>query len=372
MANKKISELTSFPSALSTDEIPVNRSGMNGKIAVSTLVAVGAVPTSRTISTTSPLSGGGDLTANRTLSIAQATASVNGYLSSANWSTFNGKQDAIAHLEYSNTDLTIWNNGKGNVNLNTSFGLSALRSNTVGDNNTAIGTNVLYTNSIGTSNTGVGSNALYANTGTGNTAIGTSSLASNIGGNLNTSLGVNANTGNTIGNNTVAIGAYASNSGNEGNSVLIGKDSALYTVGGLNVAMGSSALRGSVVSASASSNVAIGYNSMFTVTTASNNVAVGFESLKANTTGSTNIAIGVNALITNTTGARNTAIGADTNSGNFGNSIILGAGATATGNNQFVVGSTAYNAGSVTTETNTSSQVWNVIINGVARKILLA
>lgn len=372
MANKKISELTSFPSALSTDEIPVNRSGMNGKIAVSTLVAVGAVPTSRTISTTSPLSGGGDLTANRTLSIPQASSSVNGYLSSANWSTFNGKQDTIAHLEYSNTDLTLWNNGKGNISLNTSFGLSALRSNTTGDNNTAIGTQVLYTNSIGTSNTGVGSNALYANTGTGNTAIGTSSLASNIGGNLNTSLGVNANTGNTTGSNTVAIGAYASNSGNDGNSVLIGKDSALYTVGALNVAMGSSALRGSVASASASGNVALGYNSMFTVTTAADNVAVGFESLKATTTGGSNVAIGVSALTANTTGTRNTAIGANTISGNFSNSTILGAGATATANNQFVVGSSVYNAGAVTSEVNSSTQVWNVIINGVARKILLA
>jgi len=49
------------------------------------------VPTTRTISTTAPLSGGGDLSANRTLSITQATTSTDGYLSSANWNTFNGK-----------------------------------------------------------------------------------------------------------------------------------------------------------------------------------------------------------------------------------------------------------------------------------------
>jgi hypothetical protein len=53
------------------------------------------VPTTRTISTTSPLSGGGDLSANRTLSIAQATTSTDGYLSSTDWNTFNGKQDAL-------------------------------------------------------------------------------------------------------------------------------------------------------------------------------------------------------------------------------------------------------------------------------------
>jgi len=53
------------------------------------------VPTTRTISTTSPLSGGGDLSANRTLSITQANTSTNGYLSATDWNTFNGKQTAL-------------------------------------------------------------------------------------------------------------------------------------------------------------------------------------------------------------------------------------------------------------------------------------
>ena len=66
------------------------------------------VPTTRTISTTAPLSGGGDLSANRTLSIAQATTSVSGYLSSTDWSTFNGKQAAItgAATTITTADLT--------------------------------------------------------------------------------------------------------------------------------------------------------------------------------------------------------------------------------------------------------------------------
>jgi hypothetical protein len=54
-----------------------------------------AVPTTRTISTTAPLSGGGDLSANRTLSIPQATTSVDGYLTRTNFNTFNGKQAAL-------------------------------------------------------------------------------------------------------------------------------------------------------------------------------------------------------------------------------------------------------------------------------------
>jgi hypothetical protein len=55
------------------------------------------VSTSRTLSTTAPLSGGGDLSANRTLSISQSTTSTDGYLSSTDWNTFNGKQNALVN-----------------------------------------------------------------------------------------------------------------------------------------------------------------------------------------------------------------------------------------------------------------------------------
>lgn len=48
-----------------------------------------------TIATTSPLTGGGDLSANRTLSISQSNGSTNGYLSSTDWTTFNNKQNAL-------------------------------------------------------------------------------------------------------------------------------------------------------------------------------------------------------------------------------------------------------------------------------------
>jgi hypothetical protein len=54
-------------------------------------LATNAVIPTRTIATTAPLTGGGDLSANRTLAITQATTSTDGYLSSTDWSTFNGK-----------------------------------------------------------------------------------------------------------------------------------------------------------------------------------------------------------------------------------------------------------------------------------------
>lgn len=62
---------------------------LNGKQASGSYVT-----TARTLSTSAPLSGGGDLSANRTLGITQANGSTDGYLSSTDWNTFNNKQPA--------------------------------------------------------------------------------------------------------------------------------------------------------------------------------------------------------------------------------------------------------------------------------------
>lgn len=66
----------------------------------------GYVPTTRTISTTSPLTGGGDLSANRTIAIPQANGSTNGYLSSSDWTTFNNKQAAGNYITALTGDVT--------------------------------------------------------------------------------------------------------------------------------------------------------------------------------------------------------------------------------------------------------------------------
>ncbi len=63
------------------------------------------VPTSRTIATTSPLLGGGDLSANRTISIPVASSGANGYLSSTDWTTFNNKMDDSAAIDLPNYQL---------------------------------------------------------------------------------------------------------------------------------------------------------------------------------------------------------------------------------------------------------------------------
>jgi hypothetical protein len=118
-------------------------------------------------------------------------------------------------------------------------------------------------------------------------------------------------------------------------------------------------------------NTVVGSQAMIQAGLSNQNTAIGFGSLYFNASDG-NTAIGSGSLSDNTIGAYNSSLGANTLSGDFSGSVILGADAAATGDNQFVVGSATYNAGSVTAESNVSANVWNVIINGVARKILLA
>jgi len=60
-------------------------------LVASDIPALPYVPTSRTVGTTGPLSGGGALSSDLTLSIALANTSTDGYLSSTDWNTFNNK-----------------------------------------------------------------------------------------------------------------------------------------------------------------------------------------------------------------------------------------------------------------------------------------
>jgi hypothetical protein len=78
-----------------TGTLPIANGGTGATTAAAARTALGVPSSATTISTSSPLSGGGDLSTNRTLSISQSSGTVNGFLSSTDWSTFNGKQNAI-------------------------------------------------------------------------------------------------------------------------------------------------------------------------------------------------------------------------------------------------------------------------------------
>jgi hypothetical protein len=80
--------------------VAINRGGTGATTAITALANLGGTPLTRLISTTAPLLGGGDLTADRTLSITQASTSTNGYLSSTDWNTFNEKTGGSGTLNY--------------------------------------------------------------------------------------------------------------------------------------------------------------------------------------------------------------------------------------------------------------------------------
>jgi len=184
-----------------------------------------------------------------------------------------------------------------------------------------------------------------------NTSFGDGALKTNLGGNQNTAIGVNALTSNVGGSSNVAIG-YNALSGCLGNS---------------NLAIGPNALAIST----GTGNMAIGQSALASSTAGSANIAIGLESLNGNINGFGNTALGYRSALA-ATGSLNTVIGRSAESGAYSQSVVLGAYATATANNQFVVGSVSYNAGLVVAEVNSSTKYWSVIINGVAYKILLA
>jgi len=129
-----------------------------------------------------------------------------------------------------------------------------------------------------------------------------------------------------------------------------------------------------MINNSAGNNTAVGSNSLKLNESGEGNTAVGSFSLQNNKFGNYNTAIGSNAG-GNNTGDGNTFLGYDTQGGSmFHNyNVVIGYSAAAPpADNQFVVGSITQNAGAVTNEVNASTKVWNVYINGVAQKILLA
>jgi hypothetical protein len=118
---------------IGTDMIVNNSSvvGGNTSEALDTLAndIGGKVDTSRTINTDAPLSGGGDLSGDLTISIPKATAIDSGYLDSGDFSTFEGKQDPISLTTTgSNGPATLIGNTLNIPNYTTSTGAAVIKS----------------------------------------------------------------------------------------------------------------------------------------------------------------------------------------------------------------------------------------------------
>src|SRR5437762_6193820 len=165
-------------------------------------------------------------------------------------------------------------------------------------------------------NTAEGVGALFnlANGASSNTAVGFSALYSN-GGDNNTAVGWQALTSNTTGSDNTAVGSAA------GDSIKAGSQ---------NTAIGSSALFGAI-NASASYNTAIGFQSLYSVSTGYGNVANGWQALYSNRTGIYNTATGAEALYSNDANANNVT---DFNTATGGRALytnLSGTSNTATG-----------------------------------------
>lgn len=116
-------------------------------------------------------------------------------------------------FNFNATNKTLWNNGKGGVSTNNSFGENALGTNTTGSTNSAFGYNagklvttgsnntfvgysagggVLASNFTGSDNTLIGAGAgLYLSSGIQNTFVGNNTGASITTGSYNTIIGMN-------------------------------------------------------------------------------------------------------------------------------------------------------------------------------------
>ena len=115
-------------SADRTLSIPKATAAVDGYLAAADFTTFNnKVSTSRSISTTAPLSGGGDLSSDRTLTISQSGAGADGYLSSTDWNTFNNKV-ATSRTISTTAPLT----GGGDLSANRTFAIPQANGSTDG------------------------------------------------------------------------------------------------------------------------------------------------------------------------------------------------------------------------------------------------
>ncbi len=123
VATDSSKNLTSIPFATANTASSLVERDASGNFSAGTITASlngtasGNIAATRTISTTAPLTGGGDLSANRTFAIPQATGSVDGYLSASDWTSFNAKQSplTLGNLSDAGTDGISITGGTGAV-----------------------------------------------------------------------------------------------------------------------------------------------------------------------------------------------------------------------------------------------------------------
>jgi hypothetical protein len=285
-----------------------------GGAGVGTVTSVAAITLGTTGTDLSSTVATGTTTPVITLQVPTASAANRGALSSADWSTFNGKQGTItltttgtsgAATFIANT-LNIPNYADGGV-----LSLSAIGGTANANGATITGT-VLNLQPADASFGGV------VTTGT-QTFAGAKTLTGALSGTSASFAGSVTITGSNALRGSYGAGGKTTN--------FAAGDLALSsnTTGNFNTAIGRSALENNTEGIY---NTATGSSALLQNTTASNNTATGTSALVANTEGSENTAIGRLALLNNTIGSNNTALGYQSGLG-----ITTGSGNTVLGAN---------------------------------------
>ncbi|EKE28750.1 MAG: hypothetical protein ACD_3C00020G0002 [uncultured bacterium (gcode 4)] len=206
--------------------------------------------------------------------------------------------------------VSVWL-GSGSIYTNTRLGVSALASNTTGNQNTAVGYSTLTANTTGIYNSALGLAALGWNTtGSFNSAWWHTALQSNSSGNSNTGFGYQTLVGNTSGNYNVALGARALYHNNSDGNVAIGRDSLINNSSG-------------------DYNVANWFYSLYNNTLGNHNTSIGAYTLYNNSSGVGNTVLGYNTWRGIVTGSNNTIIWANVTGldPDLSNTIIIADGA---------------------------------------------
>jgi hypothetical protein len=186
----------------------------------------GGSGTVTSIATTSPITGG-TITTSGTIGISQATTSTDGYLSSTDWNTFNGKFNLPSltagsvlfsngtTIAQDNTNF-FWDDGNNRLGIGTATPSKALEVTTdIVVNSVNIG----RANNYGLSNIVFGASTLTNNTtGNLNIMVGDSTGSSNTTGSYNIAVGCVAFVSNTIGNNNTIVGEESGYSLQDGNN----------------------------------------------------------------------------------------------------------------------------------------------------------
>lgn len=184
----------------------------------------------------------------------------------------------------------------------------------------------------------IGDDSLKCVNSTRSIAIGINSLRLCEGGNRNIAIGTFSMSQMINGEGNIAIGADSMLGVTSAHdSISIGKGAMYSGIHEYDVAVGPYALQGDS-STDTSKNVGVGYQAGF-YNQGKTNTFVGAQSGYQNRTGYNNVGIGSQALRTNKTGNNNTVVGAGSNvPDGTSNTTVVGAGATATGDNQVVLG----------------------------------